>query len=1157
MKYTSAQEAAITAKDPFIIVSAAAGSGKTFVLTERIVARLCDKENPFDLSRLLVVTYTKAAAAEMRSRIAKAISERLASSDRDEPALRLQLSKLNTAHIQTVHSFCADFLRKNFDKCALPSDFSICDDLTRAEMLDKCAEALLEEAYALSPDGFSSLLLAVCDERSDKKLSQTIKTIYEKVRAHADPAAWIEKQKNEAFSAPDDTEWGRFLLSRVGSLIADAKESHERAKSYMNDAIAEKNRQLTQAQGELLSALTPPDDIKSALALKAALDSYSKIGIKPVSKNPDYPFFKAARDSCESSIEELSLYVSLFSAKDDPLNENCGAALSCLCGLLLRFDELYSAEKRRRRTVDYQDLEHFTLRLLEENPDIAKELRQNLQELLVDEYQDTNEVQDRIFSLIAPENGSSFFVGDLKQSIYGFRLADPSIFLKRYKESSPDGKDGKKRIDMSTNFRSRPEVLELCNHIFERTMSEGLGGIDYDESQRLFPKRGRDGKALPSELCLIDSSGIKDIDDDGTAYEAEAIYAAKRIKELLKTEEVPEKKGDAITYRPASPDDFAILLSSFKSNSRTFKKALEREHIPCSVDIDADFTTTLEGTVIYSLLKIIDNPRQEIPLLSVLYSPLFSFTPDELALIRTENGDGELWDALSAAARNNEKCRLFIEKLHGFQRASRVMTASRLIKHIYSETGAYGVFSAFPAAEERIKTLDAFYDLALSRENGVFLSCGELAHILDLSASSENKPKKPSGAGVRIMTIHKSKGLEYPFVFVCLLAKGFNKRDVQSDPVLVDKDLGFALKSVDKVKRIKRPSGKAVAVKEKMDLSLKSEEMRKIYVAFTRAKERLFLVMSSKYFINPTSNSSLSLKEIYEIKKRSSGGARLLSENNAAAWILYSLFDHPDAGPLLSYTSAAGKHDNIPRGDLVCRVVDGASLFDEKTPVSCISKEDAPDLSPYARFIQTAYKEYPFKEVSLLSSKITPTSLSEHTALSPYIYEPSKEGDSLSLGTAFHRFLELCDFDKCKDLSGVRLEKERISSLYSQVSGVDERLILGFFESPIGKRALASKERLREYTFSVLLPPSDLNYGDFPGEKILVNGSVDLAFFGDDGITIVDFKTDSVKPGFEKEAALKHRVQLEIYGKALSEIFETPVAQKTVFFLKTGTGADI
>ncbi|MBQ7623809.1 MAG: helicase-exonuclease AddAB subunit AddA [Clostridia bacterium] len=1152
MDLTDSQKAAIDAKEPFIIVSAAAGSGKTHVLTERIVSRLCDKYCPFDISRLLIVTYTKAAAAEMRSRIANKLTERIKMTGADVKRLRRQISNLGSAHIQTVHSFCADFLRKNFDKCGLSPDFSVCDDLSREQMQAKCIDALLEEVYAEQPEGFTELSLALCGERDDKRLIKTILKIYEKIQAHPKPEEWIRKQLDEASADTNGTLWGKYIVARAGEMINNAKARWDSAKDLADEETKEANAGLISAYDALFESLTAPRDLRDFPGTASILDSFSPPSIKNSKTD-----FASGRDFCKEALNALRKYLSTFGAQDGSFeNEKGKKATKCLCNMLLRFGELYAAEKRRRKTVDYSDLEHMTLYVLENSPETANALREHLQELLVDEYQDTNEVQDRIFSLIAPAHGSSFFVGDVKQSIYGFRLADPSIFIKRYKEASPDGKDGKRRIDMSVNFRSRPEVIDLCNYIFERTMSESLGDVDYDENQRLNANRSEEGGVLPSEVCLIDSSGIKDVDEDGTAYEAEAIYAARRIKELLSSAKVPIK--DTTESRPAEFGDFAILLSSLKSNSGVFRRALEREGLPCAVDAENDFTVTLEGTVIYSLLKIIDNPRQDVPLLSVLYSPLFSFTADELALIRADaKKDDDLWDAVRAASEKNEKCRAFIGKISDFMRAARIKTASSLLQYIYNETNAYGVFSAFPSPAARAKTLDAFYETALAHEGGAFFSCAELVSLLDAAADSENKPKTSNGSGVRVMSIHRSKGLEFPFVFVCLLGKDFNKQDVNSEPVLVDKDLGFALKFVDKERRMKKPSGKAIAVKGKMEAALKSEEMRKLYVAFTRARERLFLVMSNKYLTDPASKSGSSLRKLYLETKGQTRPQGLTEKNSALPWIVTALFSHPDAGPLISYTADAGKCDKTPTGRLVCKVIDGAQLFEKAEKAPAEKRQAAPVPAEYAPYIADAEKEYPFLAVSALPSKMTPTEISDEAGFDPSIYEYSGGRDAKALGTAFHLFLEKCDFKKCADKNGVRAEKERVATLYPDVAKVDESLLSGFFESDLGRRAAASEKMLREYTFSVLLPPADLARGDVPGEKILLSGSVDLAFFEDGGITVVDFKTDSVKPGLEAKAAERHRPQVELYEKALREIFEEPVKQKTVFFLKTGKGADL
>jgi len=1170
MKLTPEQQRAVDSRASSVIVSAGAGSGKTAVLTQRIISRLSDPAHPADIERFLVVTFTNAAALEMRSRITKALTEKLQESLSDRllsSHLRRQISKMSIAKVQTVDSFCLDLCRRHFTACSLSPDFAVGDEAQLLEMRNKAVLKVLEDSYENPPEGFDELRRTLCEERGDKRLREEIISLFDKLQSLPRPKLWLGMQTEKLRS---DKEKGE-----LDALLQKALAEHLTAA----DALCKTVREVLSTNYESLWKVYSPtfeyaeNFIANAFCALKGEDFLSYLDTFDIPKLQRAPNGSpaAAKDLAKTVRALVSAHIADmkgFFMFPSPTKDTFRAEI-CLCNLVGAFIEAFALEKRRKNIVDFNDLEHFAIDILStpegEPSEVALEMREYLCELMVDEYQDTNEVQDEIYRLIAPKGGTSFFVGDIKQSIYRFRRANPKIFASRCKQAQENSGDCE-YIAMDTNFRSRPEVLSLCNRIFSRTMSESLGDVDYLEKGQALQAGRETSGVVPSEVIFIDTvsannNALESGDDKASAASIEAAAVAEKIRDMVGVAPVPDGDGT----RTARYSDFAILLSSFKSKSATFRQALESLGIPCRTESDGKSAfETVEASVIISLLRIIANRRQDIPLMSVLRSPFFSFTAEELARIRGENPNGDLWDAVLSCSQKEggEKCASFVKELDYYCDLSRDTSCSSLLQHIYARTGAYGVFSALPFPEMRRDTLDMLYSYALKFEGSSFKQVSEFVSFLDMLMVSPTLPALSSGEGVTIISIHKSKGLEYPFVFVCDLGKGFNLEDCHS-PVMLHHDIGLGLKSVDTASRVRVPTLKQKLISRQVERELKSEELRKLYVALTRAREKLFLVVSSG-----RSRLEKYLSTIYDLAGASPDSTWLIAQSSAAMWVIPTLFDHPSFAAAAEYVPSLKVSKDEDDGALKINVVSyNAGSFDEREP-DMIESPDEPFYSPleeqkFRTYLELIDKFYPYAQVSNLPSKVTPSQAQKimqgEREQKGGIYLGSLAGGDTDMetaaekGTRIHSYLAGADISLCRTLEGAMSEITRISGNVADEK--DAQMLLSFANSDLGLASACAQECLREYQFSVLLTPAQLGLADKSDEHILLNGSIDMLLFTDEGLTVVDFKTDSVIPGKEAFAAEKHRRQLEIYALAAEEIFERKVVKKSVFFLKTGKEA--
>ncbi|MBQ7492209.1 MAG: helicase-exonuclease AddAB subunit AddA [Clostridia bacterium] len=1186
---TAQQKLAIDCRNSSLIVSAAAGSGKTFVLARRVIGLLTEPDDPCDIDQLLVLTFTNAAAAEMRQRIGAALHERLLQSG-GNPHLRRQLALLGSSRIQTVHAFCQSLIREHFSRCGVDPDFRLADETQCALLQQIALDAALERAYAAGSEDFTQLCGLLNDDRSDKNLSAAVLELYRKMRSHPHPDQLLDLLPGLCAASVENSSYGAELLRQADLLAAFA---HERVASARADAASA--AQVEASYGPVLERY-----VRDSFGLRDAIgrgweSAYAYIG------SMQFENFKSCRYEDKAFLERIKarrdqymdcikyLRTNYFSTPPEAMareGARQASAVRALCRLIADFTAEYDGQKHRLGVLDFSDLEHLALRLLQNGDgapsDIADELAGQFREIIVDEYQDTNEIQEEIFRALRRKGDSAFFVGDVKQSIYRFRLADPTVFLSRCKISAPyEGKDGgDRRLSLNTNFRSRPEVLELCNYVFSRLMSSHFGDVKYDGEQRLNPGREQAG-SVPSEVLLLDvAPGEEEEADDAREQEAqeeekridkEARLTALRIKRLLQEETVPEGDG----ARPARPEDVAILLSALQGKAEIFRQALLRQGIPCSGG-SAAFFGTIETAVILSILRLLQNRRQDIPLVSVLRSPFYLFSADDLARLRLKKEKSDLIECVAAAAEDGDaRCTAFLADLDRWDQAALELPLSRLIRLIYDETGAEGVFAALDNGKARVRNLRRIEAFAGGFDSSLTGGLSAFLRWIDQKLAEGKDPEDNGGEGegVRLMTIHGSKGLEFPFVILADLAKKFNEDDLTKD-VLFHPSLGVGMRLCDEETHSKRPTWQWSAVRLRARAELRSEELRKLYVAMTRAREKLILILSGKKLENAVTKIAAE-----------TGGVPspvwLSMQQNMMRWLLAALLSHPAAGVLrglCGFVPPIG--DDGKKENLICRLISSAELSAGQEPAP--RQEDGgagegqTDLSRFTSYLSRSGEAYAHLAASRLPSKLTPTGLRKLIPEAGEIFgQPEKpavrdhretglrraDPAAAQRGTAMHTLLRYADLNDCADAGAVRRQTRALAQS-GRLTAEEEALIVpeqivSFASSKLAERIKKAARVLQEYEFGVLLDADDLLKDGPADEQILLNGAIDLLFFEENGLTVVDFKTDRVTPGGEREKAEEHRLQLELYARAAEQVFGRPVNEKWVWFLQRGMGVSL
>ena len=1174
MAWTQAQNEAIESRGKNLLVSAAAGSGKTAVLVQRIIDIVLNEK--VDVQNLLIVTFTNAAAAEMKERIQKKLMDRMLENPEESQYLSKQIQNLHRASISTMHSFCIDILRRNFHMLDLDPSFKIANNALVQVMKTQAMDNLFEEAYEVDDPEFLTLVDTYGGTRDDKKLSELIDKVYNFIQSQPYPLKWLEEEA-ECFdinSSKDlqDSKWMRVIKDDIRIKLDAAHEAGLRAQSICK---------IEDGPFAYLPAIE--DDIMIIMSLKYSLkhETFSEfcellselkhIRLATISKKMKESLdaslvdeVKAIRDTdiktsgikaIQKSIKNISQGFQLDDIKQ------LYPVIKAIYKTVARFDELYLELKLSNSVLDFSDLEHYALRLLE-NESVKEDLRDKYTHIFFDEYQDSNIVQETIISAIKREN-NLFFVGDVKQSIYRFRLADPTLFIDKYHAYAHSDNDLNMRIDLSNNFRSRPSILEFINDIFTNIMSEDLGEVDYDDSAKLIPGMDFPPEADKVEFVVLENhkieegEGINDSEMDNP--ELEAMYVSTRIKNLLgKAYYNPKAKA----FQTISYKDIVILMRSPKNSIATFEQVLKDDRIPCYVDYSASYYDVLEIRLFIDLLKIIDNIHQDEPLLAVMNSSIGGFTLDEIIELRLAYKKETIYQALISYEKGKDdelsvKIGLFLNKIKTYRFKEKLQRLDEFLWYLMDDTGYYSDLAAMPGGGMRQENLKALLDKAVEFQsnttNGLFNFLHYIDKLLkDKGDTLEAKALSESEDRVRIMSIHKSKGLEFPVVFVCGLSKGFNMQDFKQD-IMLHNNLGIGPKYVDLDKNIYRESLPKTAIKIQAKKELLSEELRILYVALTRAIDTLIMVGSVK-----------SIESLANKVSKSSSTSYLMSQNNYLSWMLIALYKHQDAKGLREYA----QREVIQQGQ---------SNYTSRFKLSLVSKYELLKLTRTERqdinniesmlrnFKASEYKDlnlkvtdlaserfnyiYPYEEKTKQVSKTSATMLAKSvldaqnipvTLVSmPRFMQAQTSFSPAQRGILIHFAMQNLNLNQVESSIEIKTQLDMMYAnellTINERELLDEEVLYKFFASSLGKRMTSSKHVKRETAFML------------KKEDIVINGVIDAYFEEDGQWVLVDYKTDYMGRSSQSDKVLSYRPQLDIYKEALESSTDKKVKSGYIY----------
>lgn len=1170
-KWTRAQQQAISCRGGTVLVSAAAGSGKTAVLVQRVIDILTDREHPVDADRILVVTFSNAAAEEMRQRINARLSELLAENPTDSYLLR-QRTLLSAAHISTVHSFCLELVRANFQLLDIPADFRLGSQNEIDLLEEDVAVQTIEQNYEDNDGSFSDLVELVSSGRDDKGLQDTLHRLYGFVRSHPFYREWLD----EKLLMYDDTipvgqtVWGQVILQYALDAVEFARSQLRRAIEQMQGDAAMEKAYLPAFASDLaqLNALYSTLRTGSWGEVCRQLQTIrpERLGsLRGYEDDGKKQLVQRMRKSAQAVVAKLA--EQLFCADEQEFAEDIRflrPRIETLFSLVLDYDRRLLAAKRERSLLDFADLEHFAVQLLVERRDgeycktpLARQLSESFAFVLVDEYQDTNATQDMIFGSVSrPDN--LFMVGDVKQSIYRFRQAMPEIFIhKRSAYHDYDGQNYPARIVLSNNFRSRSQVTDAINYLFYALMSREVGEIDYDDSEALTPSAVYpEHLQADTEMHLVENRS-EELSDPM----AEAGYAARQIKKMLDEGFLVNDHGQ---MRPVRPGEICILLRSMKNRAQIYENELTRLGVPVWTDSRVGFLETVEISTALSILRAVDNPLIDIHLTAAMMSPVYAFTADEMAVVRMHDRRSHLYLNCQAIAQQPEdereqqlsqKCADFLSSFLQLRQIASSSPAHRLIQQLIDRTGLWDVVLAMKYGQTRKANLRLLIQYAQEYEAGGLKGIAGFLRFVD-RMQQRGEDWSCAGAAsdrsdaVRIMSIHHSKGLEFPVVFLCDTAKKFNTQDLHSN-MLLHSQLGFACCARDFVTRKQYPTVPMEALRLELERSMLSEEMRILYVALTRAKEKLVITAVQN-----------------DLEKKLSGFAGALAENDRvspyvarsaqsyADWMLMALQYHPDWHKLCADLGCSSEQTIcFP----ACRFVPVVAAVDDSTQeqgeqlqfTAAASRELMQQLK------QLCTDSYPDRQASSLVTKLSVSQVVGHAGQSrPFATEPSflKKQEQLSgaqKGTAMHTFICCADHAQAQRQLEEEIARlvERRYLTAQQAKSLDREAIRAYYRSELFERIEKSARVRREFAFQAQLGAEQLQtvLPNIGKHRVTVQGIADLIFEEADGWTLVDFKTDRVADA--SQLIQHYREQLELYAQMLSKTNGIPICCKVIYSL--------
>ena len=1172
--WTKEQLQAITEKGSNILVAAAAGSGKTTVLVERIIRKIIDDN--IDIDKILVVTFTNAAASEMRERILNALYKEI---DKDplNKRLRKQIILLNKASICTIDSFCLDIIRNNFFEIGISSNFRIADNTELELLKQEAMEDIFEELYIENDEKFYKLIELYTGYKDDEELKTLILKIYNYIQSTPFQEKWLEEKIN-IFNTKNindfaETIWGKILLKEFKDEILNQINILKNAKKSL-----EKFSELTKYE------LVMADDISQLEDLIKFIDNWDNVYFKsqtikfktwPTDKkivNNIKEEVKQIRDLAKKKVNQAIQKTFIYDTKEAIQDmDEMFPILENLKYITLKFMKKFSELKSNKNLMDFSDIEHYALNILlrqnekgeYEKTNVAKKYEEKFSEIAIDEYQDSNLVQEYILTAISNEK-NIFMVGDVKQSIYRFRQARPELFLDKYEKYHEEKNANGQKIKLFKNFRSRKNILDVTNLVFEDIMSKEFGEIQYDESEYLNlastyeePEDKELNYAGITELNIIDLKTEQPEEDDDEPNEQilekaeiEAKYVAEKINELIKSNYHIYDKNKG--YRKIEYRDIVILLRATSNIANIFEKQLLNLEIPVYSEQSENYLESIEIQTIIALLKIIDNPCRDIPLVTVMRSPIGNFTDNELIKIRLTKKDGYYYEAVKEALNNDkiddklkEKLKEFTKNIDRWREEEKYLQLNELIWKIYKETDYYNYVTLMPNGKVRKANLKMLFERAKEYEKISFKGLFNFIRYLERVRKSDSDLSSAKIIGenenvVRIMSIHKSKGLEFPVVIISRTDKKFNQKDL-NDSILLHQDIGFGPQYINYERKIEYTTAAKEAIKIKTKEESIAEEMRILYVALTRAKEKL-IITGVENDLEKSFQEKKELLQTYEKENGKINHLLLKKDKSYLGWLELIYLNHKDIEKDM-HLNKINKNDILTEKDI------------EERKVRQIDDVEI----DYEKIDKILNWKYEYDEMTKLQSKMSVTKIKElkqnikkeenNIEIKPKFMAENDKITGVELGTLIHLILQKLDLKK----SYTKQEIEKfISNLYSnkiitenQRKAIKDEKIYQIISSKFMKRIRNAKEIYKEMPFYTYIDTKEI-YNTNHSENILVQGIIDLYYIDENNnIILVDYKTDYVKN--EEELIERYKVQLEIYKKALEEALMKKVSETYIY----------
>lgn len=1210
-KWTEEQKEAIYTETGNILVAAGAGAGKTAVLVNRIIRKIMDEKSCTDIDRLLVVTYTNAAASEMKERIGDKIQRNL-EENFESSRLQRQLALLNQANIMTMHSFCLKVIRENFQLIDLDPGFRVADSDECILLKQEAVSELFEEKYDEEDHNFLKFVDSF-GYKDDSRAMDIVVALYEFVQSVPWPHEWLQNaERNFCVGSGFDfsiSPWAEILIQNIkkeiGGMILKLENSAEKLRT--DDCLKPYLEVFVYYIDELKKCM----ELTSWNKIKKHIDEFTFKKL-PTIKGKDYNVFikessKKAKNSVKKSLDGIKDKISTA--------ENIGKSISdmhpiikCLTDMTIEFEEKYSSKKRERDIIDFNDIEHFCMKILVDKyedgqitpSNAALYYRKFFEEILIDEYQDSNSVQEVIINMICRKDDMSnlFMVGDVKQSIYRFRQAKPELFLEKYKSYSQKKGSINRRIKLFKNFRSRFNIIDAVNYIFGQIMCTEVGELDYDREEELqgmaqYPESELSTFENESvELHIIDRSNESEGEENFDGVQAEARLVAKKIEELVQSGVCVYDKTKAC-YRGIAYSDIVVLMRSTKGLSPVFVEQFNNCGIPVFADVSTGYFDTIEIKTIMSVLGIIDNPIQDIPLIAVLRSPIENFSPEELIDIRISNKDMPFYKAMRECVKSDEtsdelKCKItkFMNRLHIWRKKVLYMSIDEFLWYIYMDTGYYGFAGAMPGGIQRQANLRMLFQKAEQYEKTSYKGLFNFINFINKLRMSSGDMGSAKVLGenenvVRIMSIHKSKGLEFPVVILAGAGKNFNTMDMK-EPVMFDEKLGIASDYVDCVRRVKYTTVVKEIFKNKLKNETLSEEMRILYVAFTRAKEKLIItgsVANLEKSVEKWCEESINGEKIVP-------SYSLLKARNYMDWICEALVRHKDgnvirdasAGSYTKFHDVKGvskwniklwnknKIADIPKENKKSDIVDEIKSLE----IECGKSSYFDEIN---RRLDWKYKYY---DASIIPAKFSVSELKkrfiddsneynanfdENKGLEiriPDFMRDKKEISPAYRGTLMHLVMQHINISDTEKIENIILQIESLANREfmrkEDIKFISPSKIFQFFKSDLGMRIKKSLNVRREVPFYMEVESGEI-YDNLPdyiskNEKVLLQGIIDCYFEEEDGLVLVDYKTDYVEN--IDDIKNKYKIQIKYYSKALESITGKIVKEKYLYLFSIG-----